>query len=71
MITSLSLAILSKERTFSSTVIDLKQKATESAPAAKPAESHDAAHDQKPGETKAADPAPATGTTSPAPPAGK
>ncbi len=73
MITSLSLAILSKERTFSSTVIDLKQKATETAPApaAKPAESHDASHDQKPGETKAADPAPATGATSPAAPAGK
>jgi preprotein translocase subunit SecG len=35
MITSLSLAILAKERTFSSTVIDLKKKdATQAAPAA-------------------------------------
>ncbi len=72
MISSLSLAILSKERTFSSTVIDLNKKATETAPApgAKPAESHDAAsHDQQPAETKAADPA--QSTASPPSPAGK
>jgi preprotein translocase subunit SecG len=41
MITSLSLAILAKERTFSSTVIDLKKKETSqpapAAPADKPA----------------------------------
>jgi preprotein translocase subunit SecG len=68
MITSLSLAILSKERTFSSTVIDLNKKAAETtSPAAKPAESHDAGHDAKPAETKAADPAPATATP-PSPP---
>ncbi|HKT34794.1 MAG TPA: preprotein translocase subunit SecG [Nitrospira sp.] len=37
MITSLSLAILAKERTFSSTVIDLKKKETsETAPPASP-----------------------------------
>ena len=37
MVTSLSLAILAKERTFSSTVIDLKKKETsEPAPAAPP-----------------------------------
>jgi len=37
MVTSLSLAILAKERTFSSTVIELKKKdASESAPAAAP-----------------------------------
>jgi preprotein translocase subunit SecG len=45
MVTSLSLAILAKERTFSSTVIDLKKKETSqpapAAPAEKPAsESH-------------------------------
>jgi preprotein translocase subunit SecG len=70
MISSLSLAILSKERTFSSTVIDLNKKATETAPAAtaKPSESHDAGHDTKPAETKAADPAP---VGAPAAPAGK
>lgn len=45
MVTSLSLAILAKERTFSSTVIDLNQKAPAAAPAttspsdAKPADS--------------------------------
>lgn len=62
MLTSLSLAILSKERTFSSTVIDLNKKAEEPAPtpAAKPAESHDAGHEQKPAEGKAADPAQST-----------
>ena len=41
MVTSLSLAILAKERTFSSTVIDLKKKETSqpapAAPAEKPA----------------------------------
>ncbi len=37
MLTSLSLAILAKERTFSSTVIDLKKKeSTEAAPATVP-----------------------------------
>lgn len=45
MVTSLSLAILAKQRTFSSTVIDLKKKETsEPAPAApptdKPADTH-------------------------------
>ncbi|HWC50224.1 MAG TPA: preprotein translocase subunit SecG [Nitrospira sp.] len=44
MMTSLSLAILAKERTFSSTVIDLKKKDTSqtapAAPADKPADSH-------------------------------
>ncbi len=34
MVTSLSLAILAKERNFSSTVIDLKQKSAPAAPAA-------------------------------------
>jgi preprotein translocase subunit SecG len=34
MVTSLSLAILAKERTFSSTIIDLKQKSAPSTPAA-------------------------------------
>jgi preprotein translocase subunit SecG len=37
MLTSLSLAILAKERNFASTVIDLKQK-SESAPPASPAQ---------------------------------
>src|SRR5579884_3613885 len=36
MLTSLGLAILSKERTFSSTVIDLNKKETAPAPAAQP-----------------------------------
>jgi len=43
MMTSLSLAILAKDRTFSSTVIDLKKKESPAAPATtpdKPAESH-------------------------------
>jgi preprotein translocase subunit SecG len=45
MLTSLSLAMLAKERTFSSTVIDLKKKessqpATETTPAAPAADSH-------------------------------
>ena len=37
MLTSLSLAILAKERTFSSTVIDLKKKETQTAPETPPA----------------------------------
>jgi preprotein translocase subunit SecG len=37
MLTSLGLAILSKERTFSSTVIDLNKKDTSSAPTPAPA----------------------------------
>ena len=46
MITSLSLAILAKERTFSSTVIDLKKKDTsEPAPAAPAAPSEKPASD--------------------------
>ena len=46
MVTSLSLAILAKERTFSSTVIDLKQKtAPEPAPAAPAAPSNKPASD--------------------------
>ena len=68
MITSLSLAILSKERTFSSTVIDLNKKATDAAPVpgAKPAESHDAGHDQKPAESGSSY-APTAGSTPAAP----
>jgi preprotein translocase subunit SecG len=71
MVTSLSLAILSKERTFSSTIIDLNKKSTETAPSAKPSESHDAGHDQKPGETKSATPAPSGSSSTPASPATK
>jgi preprotein translocase subunit SecG len=49
MLTSMSLAIMARERTFSSTVIDLKKKETSQtapetppiAPAAPAAESHD------------------------------
>lgn len=37
MLTSLSLALLSKERTFSSTVIDLNKKETSTAPTSQPA----------------------------------
>jgi preprotein translocase subunit SecG len=43
MLTSLSLAMLAKERTFSSTVIDLKKKESQTTPEntpATPAESH-------------------------------
>jgi preprotein translocase subunit SecG len=46
MVTSLSLAMLAKEKTFSSTVIDLKRKETSqpipAAPAEKPAADHPA-----------------------------
>ena len=38
MLTSLSLAYLSRERTYSSTVIDMDQQETTTAPAAPPAE---------------------------------
>lgn len=38
MVTSFSLAILAKQRTFSSTVIDLNKKESTSAPAAPPAD---------------------------------
>lgn len=53
MLTSLSLAVLSKERTFSSTVIDLNKKSAPAAPAA----------DAKPQDAPApaeSEPAPAT-----------
>ncbi len=53
MLTSLGLAILSKERTFSSTVIDVNQQKSSSAPS----HSGDASHD-----------APAAETTTPPPP---
>ena len=52
MLTSLGLAILSRERTFSSTVIDLNKKDTSSAPTPAP-------------EPPASSPAPATGDTTP------
>ncbi|TKB70957.1 MAG: preprotein translocase subunit SecG [Nitrospira sp.] len=71
MVTSLTLAILSKERTFSSTVIDLNKAASPPAAPAKPAESQNAGPDQKPGETKAADPAPTGAPSTPASPATK
>ncbi|MBM4121752.1 MAG: preprotein translocase subunit SecG [Nitrospira sp.] len=41
MLTSLGLAVLSRERTFSSTVIDLNKKSTTSSPAAAPAQQQD------------------------------
>ena len=52
MLTSLSLAVLSKERTFSSTVIDLNKQDSSAAPS----HSGDAGHE-----------APASGTTPPPP----
>lgn len=52
MLTSLGLAVLSKERTFSSTVIDLHQK--ESSPA--PAETKGEKNDGKTGESSQAAP---------------
>lgn len=56
MVTSMGLAILSKERTFSSTVLDLNKKESSSAPAPQPTQS------------AAPTPAPASGeTTAPAP----
>jgi preprotein translocase subunit SecG len=39
MVTSMGLAILSKERTFSSTVLDLNKKESSSAPAPQPTQS--------------------------------
>jgi len=49
MVTSFSLAILAKERTFSSTVIDLKKKdASEPAPAAAPDKPASDAHSSDP-----------------------
>ena len=71
MATSLSLAILSKERIFSSTIIDLNKAASPPAAPTTPAESQKAGPSQKPGETKAADPAPAGATSVPASPATK
>lgn len=60
MLTSLGLAVLSKERTFSSTVIDLHQKESPSAPAApKAGESSEAAPS---GAAPGATPAPAPTT---------
>ncbi|MFM8551095.1 MAG: preprotein translocase subunit SecG [Nitrospiraceae bacterium] len=56
MLTSLSLAVLSRERTFSSTVIDLNKKSTSTAPPAQ---------DAKPKESSQA---PAGGETAPAAP---
>lgn len=53
MVTSLSLAILSKERTFSSTVIDINKQQ----PSAAPSHSGDASHDT-----------PAAGSTTTPPP---
>lgn len=54
MLTSLSLAILAKERTFSSTVIDLKKKEVPAAPAA-PADSAQPTTDSHPaGESPSA-----------------
>ncbi len=47
MLTSLGLAILSKERTFSSTVIDVNQQKSSSAPS----HSGDASHDAPAAET--------------------
>jgi preprotein translocase subunit SecG len=56
MVTSMGLAILSKERTFSSTILDLNKKESSSAPAPQPTQS------------AAPTPAPASGeTTAPAP----
>ncbi|MGH7230485.1 MAG: preprotein translocase subunit SecG [Nitrospiraceae bacterium] len=61
MVTSLGLAILSKERTFSSTVIDLNKKETAPAPAASPGTSApDASKTAPTGESAAPPPAPAT-----------
>jgi preprotein translocase subunit SecG len=54
MLTSFSLAILAKERNFSSTVIDLKQKAAPPTPAAPVP-----AADQPKTESKSGEPAPA------------
>lgn len=62
MLTSLGLAVLSKERTFSSTVIDLNKKDTTSSPSSAPAQQPDT----KPQESSQA-PAPSQATPSPAP----
>lgn len=64
MLTSLGLAVLSKERTFSSTVIDLNKKDTTSPPSAPPAQQQDTKQQESsqappPSETSPA-PAPAT-----------
>ncbi|HJU04363.1 MAG TPA: preprotein translocase subunit SecG [Nitrospiraceae bacterium] len=61
MVTSLGLAILSKERTFSSTVIDLNKKETSPAPATSPSTpASEAPKAAPPGEGTAPTPAPAT-----------
>ncbi len=52
MLTSLTLAYLSRERTYSSTVIDLDQRESTSVPAAPP--------DEQPQESEAEAPTPAT-----------
>lgn len=62
MLTSLGLAVLSKERTFSSTVIDLNKKDTTSSPSSAPAQQQDT----KPQESSQT-PAPSQATPSPAP----
>jgi len=64
MLTSLGLAVLSRERTFSSTVIDLNKKSTTGSPAAAPAQQQDTKQQESsqappPSETSPA-PAPAT-----------
>ncbi|MBI5410357.1 MAG: preprotein translocase subunit SecG [Nitrospirae bacterium] len=64
MLTSLSLAVLSKERTFSSTVIDLNKKDTTRSPSSAPAQQQDTKQQESsqappPSETSPA-PAPAT-----------
>lgn len=58
MLTSLSLAVLSKERTFSSTVIDLNKKSTSAAAPAQDAKPKDSS--QAPTGGEAAPAAPAT-----------
>ncbi|MEK6526833.1 MAG: preprotein translocase subunit SecG [Nitrospirota bacterium] len=59
MLTSLGLAVLSRERTFSSTVIDLNKKDASTAPASQPsAQTNEPAQTPPSGETTP--PAPAT-----------
>jgi len=58
MLTSLGLAVLSRERTFSSTVIDLNKTDTSTAPASQPGT-----------ETPASAPAPPSGESTPPAPA--
>ena len=59
MITSFSLAILAKQRTFSSTVIDLNKKESTAAPSTPPAETPATPAPQSQSTTDPSSPAPA------------